>query len=281
MKKHFKEYFMVTLGNLILAIAVASIIVPGKILSGGISGIAIALYPIIKVPIEYMIYFLQISLFILGALIFGRKFVAKTLYSTIIYTVFLAVITENKWVIQIQNPIIATIYGGLGIGIGVGLAFREGASTGGVDILALIGAKYTSLPLSTWVLVIDSLTVILGITTYGLEQALIGIISVYTSTVAIDKILMLGTNESISLLIISDLYEEVIKEIHTTFDRGCTILNAVGAYSRQDKPVVMVVLDKKEYPLIQKKLKEIDPNSFTIVQETKEVHGEGFLQELI
>lgn len=281
MKKHFKEYFMVTLGNLILAIAVASIIVPGKILSGGISGIAIALYPIIKIPIEYMIYFLQISLFILGALIFGRKFVAKTLYSTIIYTVFLAVITENKWVIQIQNPIIATIYGGLGIGIGVGLAFREGASTGGVDILALIGAKYTSLPLSTWVLVIDSLTVILGITTYGLEQALIGIISVYTSTVAIDKILMLGTNESISLLIISDLYEEVIKEIHTTFDRGCTILNAVGAYSRQDKPVVMVVLDKKEYPLIQKKLKEIDPNSFTIVQETKEVHGEGFLQELI
>lgn len=281
MKKHFKEYFMVTLGNLILAIAVASIIVPGKILSGGISGIAIALYPIIKVPIEYMIYFLQISLFIVGALIFGRKFVAKTLYSTIIYTVFLAVITENKWVIQIQNPIIATIYGGLGIGIGVGLAFREGASTGGVDILALIGAKYTSLPLSTWVLVIDSLTVILGITTYGLEQALIGIISVYTSTVAIDKILMLGTNESISLLIISDLYEEVIKEIHTTFDRGCTILNAVGAYSKQDKPVVMVVLDKKEYPLIQKKLKEIDPNSFTIVQETKEVHGEGFLQELI
>lgn len=122
---------------------------------------------------------------------------------------------------------------------------------------------------------------ILGITTYGLEQALIGIISVYTSTVAIDKILMLGTNESISLLIISDLYEEVIKEIHTTFDRGCTILNAVGAYSKQDKPVVMVVLDKKEYPLIQKKLKEIDPNSFTIVQETKEVHGEGFLQELI
>lgn len=281
MKKHFKEYFMVTLGNLILAIAVASIIVPGKILSGGISGIAIALYPIIKIPIEYMIYFLQISLFIVGALIFGRKFVAKTLYSTIIYTVFLAIITENKWVIQIQNPIIATVYGGLGIGIGVGLAFREGASTGGVDILALIGAKYTSFPLSTWVLVIDSLTVILGITTYGLEQALIGIISVYTSTVAIDKILMLGTNESISLLIISDLYEEVIKEIHTTFDRGCTILNAVGAYSKQDKPVVMVVLDKKEYPLIQKKLKEIDPNSFTIVQETKEVHGEGFLQELI
>lgn len=281
MKKHFREYFLVTLGNLILAIAVASIIVPGKILSGGISGIAIALYPILKLPIEYMIYFLQVSLFVLGAFVLGRKFVAKTLYSTVIYTVFLAIITENKWIIHIENPMIASIYGGIGVGIGVGLVFREGASTGGVDILALIGAKYTSVTLSTWVLIIDSLTVILGITTYGFEQALVGIISVYTCTVAIDKILMLGANESISLLIISDFYEKIVNEIHTTFDRGCTILNAVGAYSRQDKPVVMVVLDKKEYPIVQKRLKEIDPNSFTIVQEIKEVHGEGFLQEII
>ncbi len=281
MKKHLKEYIMVTLGNLVLAISVASIIVPGKILSGGISGIAVALYPIVRLPIEYMIYFLQIALFILGAVVLGKKFVAKTLYSTVLYTAFLAIITENKWIIQIENPIIASIYGGIGVGIGVGLVFREGASTGGVDILALIGAKYTTIGLSTWVLIIDSLTVVLGITTYGFEQALVGIISVYTCAVAVDKILMLGANESISLLIISDLYEKIISEIHTTFDRGCTILNAVGAYSKQDKPVVMVVLDKKEYPIVQKRLKEIDPNSFTIVQETKEVHGEGFLQDII
>lgn len=279
MKKHFKEYFIVTLGNLILAIGVGSIIVPGKILSGGVSGIAIALYPILQIKIEYVIYFLQFVLFALGAVLLGKRFVAKTLFSTIIYPLMLWIITSNKWIIHIENPIIASIYGGILVGIGVGLVFREGASTGGVDILALIGAKYTGLTLANLVLLIDSLTVLLGITTYGVEQALVGIISVYTCTAAIDKILMFGANETVSLFIISEKFNDIISEIHTTFDRGCTILNAKGAYSKQDKPVVLVVIDKKEYSRIQKMIREIDPNSFTIVNETKEVHGEGFLQE--
>ncbi len=279
MKQKILDYSFIVLGNLVLALAVGTIIVPGNILSGGVSGIAIALFPIIKVKVEYVVYFLQIVLFLLGTVFLGKQFVQKTLLSTILYPVFLWVILRYNLDLKIENPLIASIYGGIGVGVGLGLAFRANASTGGVDILAFIGAKYTSIQLSVWVMIIDVLTILLGIATYGVEKSLVGIVSVYTATVAINKILLLGAHESISLFVISDEYKKIINEIHTTFDRGCTILKGIGAYSQKDRPVVLVVLSKKEYPRMQRIIKDIDPNSFTIVNDTKEVHGEGFLQE--
>lgn len=281
MKKHLREYTIVFIGNLILAIGVGMIIIPGKILSGGLGGIAVALYPIFHLPEVLVVNFLQYAFFILGAITLGKKFAAKTLLSTILYPSFLWIINYFGWTIQIENPLLASIYGGILVGVGVGLAFSADASTGGVDILALIGAKYTRIPLATWVMGIDAVIVLLGVATYGVENTLVGILSIYASTVAVTKVITFGATESISLLIISDKYEEIMNEIHTTFDRGCTLLNAIGGYTRKEKPVVLVVIDKKEYPSMQRMIKEIDGNSFTIVNDTKEVHGEGFLQEFI
>lgn len=277
MNKKIKEYLMVIIGNFILAIGVGSIIIPSKILSGGLGGLAIALYPIFKIEITTMVYILSVVTFLLGFIVLGKEFALKTLLSSFLFPFFVYLIELFKFEVIMENQIIASLYGGILVGIGLGIAFRVNASTGGVDILAIIAAKYTSIKLSVWVLVIDVAIIILGITTYGVEQTLVGIISIYASTIAINKTLTLGANESISLLVISDLYEDIIKEIHTTFDRGCTILNGKGAYSKEDKPVLLIVLDKKQYPMVQEKLKEIDPNSFTIVNDTKEVHGEGFL----
>src|SRR5699024_9646669 len=124
----------------------------------------------------------------------------------------------------VMDKYLATIYGGILMGCGVGLIFRCGASSGGMDIPPLVLHKYTRLPLSTLVMIIDALTVMLGIATYGLQAALIGIISVFVSSVAIDKMLTLGAIKSKSCMIISDKHEEMLAYIHEVLYRGTTIL---------------------------------------------------------
>lgn len=280
MKKYLKEYALVILGNIVLAIGVGCIIIPGDILTGGVSGIAIAVSPIMHIPAEYIIYVLQIVFFIFGYLILGKHFAAKTLLSTIVYPIFLYIIRYFDIVIPISNPIIGSIYGGIIIGVGVGLVFRVDASTGGMDIPSLILAKFTGIHIAIAVALFDIATVLLGMATHGVENSLIGIFSTITCAYAINKVLMFGGHASLSILIISDEYLKIKQEIQTTLNRGCTILNGIGGYTNKEKSVILVVVNQKEYPRLQQLVMNIDQNSFIIVNDAKEVHGEGFLQQL-
>lgn len=281
MEKILKEYGLVIIGNIILAIGVGCIIIPGNILTGGLSGIAIALAPAIHIQPDIIIYTLELVFFVLGYFILGKQFALKTLLSSVTYPLFLFIILSFKIVIPISNPIVGSIYGGMIIGIGVGLVFRMGASTGGMDIPALIVAKYTGIYVAVCVATIDILTVLLGIATHGMENALIGIFSTIACAYAINKVLVFGTHASFSILIISDEYLKIKQEIKTTLNRGCTILNGVGGYTDQEKSVILVVVNQKEYPKLQQIAMSIDPNSFIIVNDAKEVHGQGFLQQHI
>lgn len=283
-KETIQEIVLVIIGNLVLALGVTVFILPNDVLTGGLTGIAVALEPVIHVEPTLVINVMTVALFFVGWLFLGRRFALKTLVSTICYPLFLSLLA---WVVDTQFPenyfimdrYLATIYGGILMGCGVGLIFRCGASSGGMDIPPLVLHKFTHIPLATLVLITDTLTVLLGVATYGFQAALVGIISVFLSSVAIDKMLTLGAIKSKNCMIISQRYEEMLSYIHQELYRGTTILQGHGGFTQENRPVIMVVVSKKQYPLLEHEVLKVDPNAFIIVTDTDEVHGLGFTYE--
>lgn len=269
---------MVVLGNLILSFGVALFIVPNSILSGGVAGLAVAIRPILPgISTTLIINIATIFLFAVGSIVLGKNFAIKTLLSTFLYPTFLSMMSVLPQHITItQDPILSSIYGGIFVGMGVGLVFRTGASTGGMDIPPLIISKYTHLPLGTLVMLVDGLTVLLGMMLNGIEPALIGLISVWTSGYMVNKTMMFGLSSAKSLMIISDKYNEILDRIARDVDRGATLIDAKGGYTRNDRPVVMVVILKKQFPEVNRIIQHIDPGAFVIVHDVNEVQGEGF-----
>ncbi len=272
-----KDVTMVILGNLIIAIGVNFFVLPSNILSGGVAGISVALQPVFHLPPTLVINTLTILLFVLGAIVLGKSFALKTILSTIIYPIFIVVFEHFAQGVQItNNALLASIYAGICIGIGIGLVYSVGASTGGMDIPPLVINKFTNIPLPTLVMCIDGATVLLGASTYGIEAAMIGLVSVCVCGKVIDKVLTLGSQEAKSVMIISNKYEELIEEIYKNINRGATILHAEGGYTRENKPVIMMVVMKKQFPLLDRVIARVDPEAFVIVNDVNEVHGEGF-----
>lgn len=277
LKEELLSLVMIIFGNLIIATGVTVFILPLNILSGGVAGIAVALKPIFHLSPTFVINALTIILYIVGIAVLGKKFALKTVLSTIVYPLFITVLsTTTQGVVLTHNVLLASIYGGVCIGIGVGLVYRMGASTGGMDIPPLVINKYTKIPLPVLVMCIDGATVILGASTYGVEAAMVGLISVWVCGQVIDKIITFGGHQAKNVMIISGKHEELMYEIYQNINRGATILHAEGGYTRKSKPVIMMVIVKKQFPELNRIISKVDKEAFVIVSDVNEVQGEGF-----
>ncbi len=274
MKKHIKNAVLLVMGNYLLALAVGIFILPYNILSGGVAGIAIALEPLFGIDPNLMINVLVIGLFIVGALILGKNFAVSTAFSSFLYPFFLT-FTQADGLLEL-DPILASLYGGLLAGIGVGMVLRTGSSTGGMDVPPLVLNKYTHVEISTWVLIVDGITVGLGLWTYGLEAVLIGFISVWAAAFAINKVLIFGGQNAKTVYIISEKYSEILQYIHDHLERGTTLIEATGGFTGDDKPVILTVIMKNQYPELSQSVKDLDENAFLIVSDATEVSGFGF-----
>ena len=273
---------MVVAGNALLAAAVAFLIVPNEILTGGVAGVSVALYPLLRIHTIAIINILTIGLFIMGAIDLGKKFAMNTILSAILYPVFVNLFT---WVAGtcfppdyfLMETWVASIYSGFLCGLALGLVFRTGASTGGMDIPALILAKYTPIKEGDAVMIIDGLTVALGIVSYGLQAALVGLISVFVSGYMINRTIMLGSQPSQNVMIITDKWEEVRQFVLNDLERGVTLLSSRGGYTETSRPVVMCVIARTQYPQLEQGVLALDKSAFIIVSDVNSVHGEGFI----
>lgn len=275
-KEIFNDLLLIIAGNIILSIGVGLFVLPSNILSGGVAGISVALQPFLHMNPNTMISILTVGLFIIGSLLLGKKFAIHTLLSTIFYPLFVTVISAHVHEQVTDSPLLASIYAGVFVGVGVGLVFRSGASTGGMDIPPLIINKYTGIPLPTLVLITDGLTVCVGILAYGLEAALIGLISVYVSSIMINKVLTIGGHDAKNVMIISEAYEQIMSAIYCEIHRGATVIEASGGYTGKKRPLIMVVVAKKQLPALHRLVTHIDPEAFVVVTDTTEVQGLGF-----
>lgn len=279
-KEFMQQFLLMVMGNLLLASSVSFLILPNNILTGGVAGVSVALEPLFNFNPVWMVNGLTVGLYLIGALLLGKEFAIKSMISTILYPFFVTTLSAIvPWFGHdtfIINPLLATIYSGVLAGTGLGMVFRTGGSTGGMDIPALILHKYTHISQGNAVMIIDILTVGLGVYTYGLEPALVGVLSVYVSGYSIDWLLTIGSQPAKNVMVISDYWEEVRVKVMDEVGRGVTLLQANGGYKKVERPVVMCVITQQQYPHLEKTILEVDPKAFIIVNDVHSVHGEGF-----
>lgn len=273
-KKQIVNSITVVVGTFILAIAVETFIIPYRILSGGVAGIAVALQPLLHVSATLIANSVLIILLIIGGFILGKEFLKNTVLSCIAYPIFTSILSGRVNVVV--DPILASFYGGLIAGVGIGIVLKTGASTGGMDIPPLIINKLTGIKLSTLVLITDFLTVLLGLFVYDLSAVLLGLVSVFMTSVAISKVLTINGTVSKAVQIISVKYEDILKEIDAQLERGATLLQGYGSYTGEEKRIILCVVSERQYGTLIEIVKEIDPSAFIITTDATDMHGEGF-----
>ena len=273
-KKQIVNSITVVVGTFILAVAVETFIIPYRILSGGVAGIAVALQPLLHVSATLIANSVLIILLIIGGFILGKEFLKNTVLSCIAYPIFTSILSGRVNVVV--DPILASFYGGLIAGAGIGIVLKTGASTGGMDIPPLIINKLTGIKLSTLVLITDFLTVLLGLFVYDLSAVLLGLVSVFMTSVAISKVLTINGTVSKAVQIISVKYEDILKEIDAQLERGATLLQGYGSYTGEEKRIILCVVSERQYGTLIEIVKEIDPSAFIITTDATDMHGEGF-----
>ena len=268
-----QEYGFLILGSFFIALAFNLFLNPNGIAPGGVSGFStIVEY---KFGIEPAItqWSLNIPLFIAGVILLGKKFGVKTAIGSIILPLFV-LLTKNVQPIT-NSPLLASVYGGIGVGAGLGFVFRGKGSTGGTDLAAQILHKYTGFSLGVAVLIMDGFVVFSSGVVFGPENALYALISLFLTSKTIDLI-QIGLGYSKLAFIISEHQEKIGQVILNDLDRGVTILDGKGAYTGNKRDILMVVFDQKETTKLKEVIKAVDSNAFVIVTDTREVLGEGF-----
>lgn len=274
----YTDYIFIVLGSLVTALAFNLFLIPHKIAPGGISGISTILYHISKgrIPVGISMLGLNIPLFIVGIKEMGRGFGLKTLIATFLLSLFIDII---KVPAVTEEPILASIYGGVVMGIGLGMVFKGNATTGGTDLFAKIIHKYFHFIGVGWVLfVIDSLVVLGAAIVFGPTLALYALVSLYLSTKLIDLILE-GIHTAKAFILISDHSAEIAQRIMKDLDRGVTLLHGTGAYTMNKKDVILCVTDRVQVTKLKEIISEIDLAAFVLVADVREVMGEGFSLE--
>jgi len=272
-KASIVEYVYVIVGAAVVAIGFNVFLLPNQVASGGVSGISTILHGLFGWNPGLVQYAFNIPLFLAGVLILGKKFGVKSFVGTI--TLPFIVLLTNSWEPWTDNPLLGALFGGIVVGLGIGLVFKGNASTGGTDLLAQIITKYTGFSLGTSVLLIDGIIAISAAIVFDLEKGLYALIGLYVTTKTID-IVQLGFSQSKMVYIITLKQDEVRDAIYAEIDRGVTKLPAIGGYTGEARPVLMVVVYQTEFTKLKQLIKSVDPSAFVIVSDAYEVLGEGF-----
>lgn len=278
MKKRVYETIMIIIGNLILAFGLCAFVTPVGLISGGASGIGIAVKSITGINISYTVYMINFIMFVIGFIFLGKKFAFGTLLSTFLYPTFIALFERIPQLANITNDILlSALYGGLCIGLGLGLVLRVGASTGGMDIPPLLVNKKTGISVAWLINIFDCGILLLQVIfcPITIEAVLYGITVVIITTIVVDKVIILGETK-IQVLVISPKWQEIRKIIFDDINRGCTLLNVTTGYYQDKQLAVMAVVSKRELHLLNDMILEIDPTAFIISNETHSVKGRGF-----
>lgn len=263
----------IIIGSFIMALSFNLFFLPNHIASGGVSGLSVLVQAWLGFEPAFTQWTINIPLLVLGFWLLGRNYGLRSLLGSVILPLF--VFLTNDWPIPTSNPLLASIYGGIGVGIGMGLVYRGRGSTGGMALVAQLLQKYSGLSFSVCVVLLDAIVISSAALVLSLEQALYALIGLYVTGKVIDAI-ELGFSFTKVAYIISDHTEPITKAILEDLDRGLTKLTAEGGYTGEHRTVLMVVVGQSEIPRLKTVVQSVDPNAFVIISNAHEVLGEGF-----
>lgn len=275
-KQFLRNSIAIVLGNALYSLAVAAFLEPAGLITGGATGIALAVGRLTGISVSGFLLFFNLAMLVWGWLVLGRAFALNTLASSVLSPAFLA-LWEGLLAGRVltDDIVLCTIFAGLGIGVALGVVIRAGASTGGMDIPPLVLQKWFRWPVSVTMMAFD-VAIVVGQAAFSpISQVLYGIVMILTHTIVMDKMLMMGESRT-EVKLISEHSDELCEAILSQLDRGVTILNGAGGYTHEPAAVLLSVVSNRELPKLEKLVHAIDPACFLIVSRVTEVSGRGF-----
>ncbi len=287
-KIRIKDVAIILLGTLLMAVAINFVFDPMQLDVGGVSGLAVVVkYASAQfmsgapdffkegIPVWLTTMVLNIPLFVAAIKIKGWRYIARTMFATVALTVWLYVLPVKA---ILDDQLLATLFGGVLSGVGMGLVFLAMATTGGSDLLAtLLHTRWRHLSVPKFLSIVDGIIVALGLVQFGLSNVIYSIVVVFMVAQISDAILE-GLKFAKIAFIISDHTEEIAKEVLTAIDRGVTGIRVKGMYSGQDKNMLFCVVSKKQLPELQDIVSNYDKKAFMVIADAREVMGEGFAE---
>lgn len=277
-KEGLKNYSLIVLGSFILAAGFVLFVTPYKIVPGGVYGISIVLHYLFGTPVGMMALAFDIPLTIIGVKILGPRFGVKTVVGFVLTAVFVDTMTYfygTEPLVE-NDALLSSVFGGLFMGVGLGMIFKSRATSGGTDIVAMIFSKFTRLPVGQLMIAVDSTIVLLGLIVFkDWKIPLYSLIVIFVTGKVIDTILE-GMNYDKVLLIVSDQIAEIRQKIIYDLNRGGTLLKGEGLYSQEERPVLLTVVNRRETVMLQHYINQIDPDAFVTVINANEILGNGF-----
>jgi uncharacterized membrane-anchored protein YitT (DUF2179 family) len=273
-RKAIRDYISIFLGSLVTALALNWFLIPNRIATGGVSGFATILFHLFKIPVGLLMALVNIPLFALGWRNMGHRFALRSLFGAMSVS-FLIDLLAPQLVPLTSDPLLATIYGGALSGVGLGITFRAGGSTGGTDLGAQLLHRFLKTSPGFALMVIDFLVILLAGIVFDAELALYGILGLFLTSMAID-LLQEGVPLTRAAYIISEHNSEISQAILNQMERGVTELSGKGLYTGQARPVLFVIVARFEVSQLKSLVAEIDPKAFVVITSASEVLGEGF-----
>lgn len=270
------DFLSFLLGGIIYSVAVITFLSSNEISPGGVTGIATALNFLFSLPIGTVVFVINIPLLAFGFFKFGKAFIMKTAIATALVSVILDICEPLLPKLHI-DLILASVFGGSLMGLGISIIMLRGSTTGGVDIVAkLINRKYPHLSVGRIMLMVDALVVTISAFVYNNTQsALYSVISLYASSKIMD-LMLYGSDKGKIVYIISDQTQDIVSQILTVIGRGVTIIDVVGGYNGQKRKMIMCTVRRNEVHVVYKYARSADKNAFIVVAEAGEIFGEGF-----
>lgn len=277
-RKWFISYALITIGTFLVATGYVYFITPYRIVPGGIYGISIVLHHLFGTPVGLTALLFNIPLTIIGTRVLGPRFGTKTVVGFVLTSVFVDVLSymsQFKPLVE-SDPLLSSVFGGALVGAGVGLIFKSKATSGGSDVIAMIIARYTKLPLGQLMMLVDSVIVLVGFIAFGdWKIPLYSWITIFVMGKTIDAILS-GVNYEKTIFIVSEKHMEIRDKIINDLNRGGTFLQGEGMFNGQEKKVIFTVVNRRELAMLEEFINKIDPKAFLTIMDAHEILGQGF-----
>ena len=278
MKFNFKRFFLINIGLLIIACGLYFFLIPSELAVGGATGLALVISNLITfISYGLLLGIINVILFIIAFIVLGKEFGGYTLYSSIALS---GMFTILEHIIPMSQPFIDDlfinlVFGILISGVGMGIVFNQGASTGGTDIIAKIINKYSHIEIGKSLLLSDFLITLMAGMVFGPKLGMYAILGIVINSFVIDKMIA-GFNVKINMIIISEKVDRINKFIIDDIERGTTIYHATGGYSNEDKKIINTIVSRREYIKIRDFIRAVDNRAFVSISYITEVEGEGF-----
>ena len=281
LRSRLVSLLLVLVGNVLYAFSVKLFVLPANLISCGTNGIALVVSNLTPIPMSAFILAFNIFMLGVGWLVLGRQFAMTTILSSILYPVLLELLNFLLGDYRITDDLLlCAAFGGMGLGISLGLVLRGGASTGGMDIPTLILKKFFRIPVAASLWMMDFTIMLMQLLFHSPEDLLFGVVQLIAISLTLNKVMLFGTSKT-EVKIISERSDDIRQAILSRVDRGVTLLAGKGGYLQNETEIVLSVVSNHELPKIERLARDIDPECFMIVSRVTEVWGRGFSREKV